>query len=187
MVPKRSRDSPSGDFVSQPRGGITCCNYAQSGAALTYETCSPRPNSTTYGLKFYRSVCDAIAYHFFERTSVTFNLTRNYGNFLFSYKLKVALTSFFIIKYTTNSPLRTGHENVEFCVKRSASNSSHCPPPAFSGISIRSWLAQLVGFSLFLLDAHMIRINFATLFIGLVSAVATVGSFIDMWVSVVCI
>ena len=91
------------------------------------------------------------------------------------------------MKYTTNSPLRTGHENVECCVKRSASNSSNCRPSTFSGISIRSWLAQLVGFSLFLLDAHMIRKNFATLFIGLVSAVATVGSYTDMWVSVVCI
>ena len=97
MVPKRSRDSPSGDFVSQPRGGITCCNYAQSGAALTYETWSPRPNSTTYGLKFYRSVCDAIADHVFERTSVTFNLTRSYGDFLFSYKLQVALTSLLLL------------------------------------------------------------------------------------------
>ena len=104
MVPKRSRDSPSGDFVSQPRGGITCCNYAQSGAALTYETCSPRPNSTTYGLKFYRSVCDAIAYHVFERTSVTFNLTRSYGDFLFPYKLQVALTSFSLLSIRSTVP-----------------------------------------------------------------------------------
>ena len=80
-------------FVSQTRGGITRCNYAQSGAALSHEMCSAGPNSMSYGLKVYRSVREAIAHLVFGRTSVTFHFTRWYGDFLYSYKLQVALTS----------------------------------------------------------------------------------------------
>ena len=68
-------------FVSQTRGEVTRCNYAQSGAALSYEKCSPGPNSMSYGLKFYRYVRDAIAHLVFERRAVTFNFTRNCGDF----------------------------------------------------------------------------------------------------------
>ena len=102
-----------GRFVSQTRGGITLCDYAQSGAAMSHETCSPAPNSMSYGLKFYRSVRDAIAHLVIGRTSVTFNFIQSYGDFLCSYKLQVALTSllFFLDKCTTNGPLRTGHKH----------------------------------------------------------------------------
>ena len=38
VVSKRSRDSvPEDVFVSQTRGGITCGNYAQLGAALSHK------------------------------------------------------------------------------------------------------------------------------------------------------
>ena len=103
-----------GRFVSQTRGGITRCDYAQSGAALSHEKRSARPNSMSYGLKIYRNVRDAIAHLIFGRTSVTFHFKRSCGDFLCSCKLQVALTSLFIFfnKCTTNGPLRTGHKNV---------------------------------------------------------------------------
>ena len=63
-----------GRFVSQTRGGITRCNYSQSGAVLSHEKCSATPNSMSCGLKVYRSVRDAIAHLLFGRTSVTFIL-----------------------------------------------------------------------------------------------------------------
>ena len=83
-----------GHFLSQTRGGITRCYYAQSGAALSHEKCAPGPDLMSYGLNFYRSVRDAIAHLAFELTSVTFNFTRSYGDFLFSYILQVALAFF---------------------------------------------------------------------------------------------
>ena len=103
-----------GRFVSQTRGGITRCNYAQSGAALLHEKRPARPNSMSYGLKVYRSVWSAIAHLVIGCTSVTFHSTRSYGDVLYSYKLQVALTSlfYFFYKCTTNHSLRTGHNNV---------------------------------------------------------------------------
>ena len=103
-----------GRFVSQTRGGITRCDYAQSGAALSHEKCSPAPNSMSYGLKLYRSVQDAIAHLFIGCTSVDFSFARSYGDVLYSYKLQVALTSlfYFIFKCAPKHSLRTGHKNV---------------------------------------------------------------------------
>ena len=102
-----------GRFVSQTRGGITRCNYAQSGAALSHEKCSARPNSMSYELNVYRGVWSAIAHPVIGCTSLTFNFTRSYGDVLYSYKLEVTLTSLFLFfnKCTTNDPLRTGHKN----------------------------------------------------------------------------
>ena len=67
----------------------------------------------SYGLKVYRSVWSAIDHLAIGCTSVTLNFTRSYGDVLYSYKLQVALTSFFVFnKCTTNDPLRTGPKNV---------------------------------------------------------------------------
>ena len=93
VAPKGRVIACLGRFVSQTRGGITRCNYAQSGAALSHEKCSPAPNSMSDGLKNYRSVRDAIAHLFIGCTSVGFSFTRSYGDVLYSYKLQVALTS----------------------------------------------------------------------------------------------
>ena len=93
VAPKGRVIACLGRSVSQTRGGITRCNYAQPGAALSHEKCSPAPNSMSYGLKFYRNVRDAIAHFFIGCTSVDFNFTRSYGDALYSYKLQVALTS----------------------------------------------------------------------------------------------
>ena len=82
LVPERSRDHVSGTFVSQTHDGITRCNYSESGAALSHEKRSARPNSMSYGLKFYRSVRDAITYLLFGRASIAFNCTRRYGDFV---------------------------------------------------------------------------------------------------------
>ena len=84
------------------------------GAVLSHEKCSPAPNSMSNGLKFRRSVRDAIAHLVVGRRSVTFNFTRSYGNFLFSYELQVAVTYLFIFvnKSTANGPPRTGHKNL---------------------------------------------------------------------------
>ena len=86
-----------GRFVSQTRVGITRCNDAQSGAALSHEKCSARPNSMSYGLKNYRSVRDAIAHLVIGCTSVTIDYTRSYGDFMYSYELEVALTPLFLL------------------------------------------------------------------------------------------
>ena len=108
-----------GRFVSQTRVGITRCNHAQSAAALSREKCSAGPNLMGYGLKYYRSVREAISHLVIWLYIRYFSICTELWRVLYSYKLQIALTSlFFFNKCTTNDPLRTGHKNVVPKVQR---------------------------------------------------------------------
>ena len=73
-----------------------------------------------------------------------FYFARSYGDFLFLYKLQVALTPLISVfnKCTTNRPLWTGQKDAVSYFQRLTLRI--CPPPALSPVSIWSWLDQLV-------------------------------------------